>query len=48
MGGEVTGGRDKCAIGRDVVDVFRTVKTAVCCAVVSVCLALGKKFGEEL
>ena len=47
-GGEVAGGGDKVAIGRDAVDVCHTAKLAVCRAVVSVCLALGKKFGEEL
>ncbi len=47
-GGEVTGGGDKAAIGWDVVDVLCTVKTAIDRTVVSVCLALGKKFGEKL
>jgi hypothetical protein len=36
------------AIGWDVVDMCRTVETAVCCMVVSVCFVLGKKFSEEL
>ncbi len=38
----------KVVISWDVDDVCRTVKTAVCCTVVSVCFALGNKFGEEL
>jgi hypothetical protein len=48
VGGDVTGGGDKAAIGRDVVDVCCTVETTVGHMIVSVGLALGKKFGEKL
>ncbi len=47
-GSDVTGGGDKAAIDWDVVDVRCTVKTAVGHTIVSVGLALGKKFGEKL
>ncbi len=48
MDGELTGGKDKAAIGWDVVDVCRAVENTICRVVVSVCLALGKNFGEKL
>ncbi len=47
-GGDVIGGGNKAAIGWDVVDVHCTVKATVGRMVVSVCLALGKRFGENL
>ncbi len=49
VGGEVTGGGDKAAIGwEDAIDVRPTVKTTIGSTVVSVCLVLGEKFDEKL
>jgi hypothetical protein len=45
---DVTGDGNNAAIGWDVVDVRCTVETAVGQTIVSVGLALGKKFGEIL